>query len=157
MKDEIKFKEYMTGLGEIHGKAITDTLKNIYWKVLSPFSDNQCEMAFTKLISTCKFFPKPAEFIEILRGDDKDKALTAWQEVMKVLEQGSSIKNGEVTSQCVHILGGWDHLSVKTYDELQWIEKRFIEHYRGLDKHRELDLLEYREGEVKQLRQAKGE
>ena len=149
MKNKKKFKEYMTGLGEIFNKEITDTLKNIYWEILKPFTDVQCELAFNKLISTCKFFPKPSEFIKILRGDDNDRSLRAWQGVTKALENGLNNFDDEITNQCIQVLGGWNFLFTRGYEELEWIEKRFHEHYQSLDKRQEFDLLEYKE--MKQL------
>ena len=140
MKNEAKFMEYMTCLGEIHEKKITDSLKDIYWKTLEPFSDEACEMAFNRLISTCKFFPKPAEFIEILAGNKEDNAVLAWQKVMDCLSAGK--KSSDLTiERTVRVLGGWDNLGLQSYDELKWTEKRFKEHYEVVEKRREIELL----------------
>jgi hypothetical protein len=68
MKNEIKFKEYMTMLCELHDKILSDMMKDLYWKVLEPFTDEECERAFKELIYSTRFFPKPVDLIEILQG-----------------------------------------------------------------------------------------
>ena len=66
MKDEKMFNNYMATLGEIFDKKLTKVLTNIYFQALSKFSDEQCKVAFEKIISKSKFFPKPAEILEIM-------------------------------------------------------------------------------------------
>jgi len=39
MKDDRKYKEYMTVLGELFDKPISELLISVYWKTLQPFDD----------------------------------------------------------------------------------------------------------------------
>ena len=139
MKDEILFKEYMTGLGEIHGKEISDTIKNIYWKTLKPFSDEECQRAFEIIIQKSRFFPKPVDFLEILQVEeaDGDRAAIAWGEVMSRLQSdpyNPTSWHDNMIPDCINRLGGWDHLCRSTTKELAWIEKRFAELYKALSR-----------------------
>jgi len=138
MKNKIKFKEFMMGLCEIFDKKFSQTLSDVYWNLLKPFNDNECESAFNQIIATCRFFPKPADFLEILGGTKQDKITDAWQEVMNALEHyspdfpGSKPKLTPEIHTALRSIGGIDALSRMTYDELQWQEKRFKEAYDGI-------------------------
>ena len=68
MKNEVKFKEYMATLCELYDRQISKLLTDLYWKILEPFTDEQCEEAFKEIISSCRFFPKPADFREVILG-----------------------------------------------------------------------------------------
>jgi hypothetical protein len=74
MKDENRFLELMTVLGEIHDRKITRLLLDVYWRVLEPFPDEACIRAFHELIRSAKFFPKPAEFLELLEAKREVRA-----------------------------------------------------------------------------------
>lgn len=144
MKDKKKFMQFMTGLGETFDKKITDTLKDIYWKALEPFDDEDCEVAFNQLILSCKFFPRPAEFMDILKGSDKDNALEAWGQVMDCLgvcNPDNPAKLDENIHQAVRAVDGWHSLAEQSYDDLKWTEKRFLEHYQVIEKRSNLEVL----------------
>ena len=140
MKDKVKFKEFMVGLGLIFDKDIPAPLSSIYWKTLQPYTDQECEKTFNRLISTCKFFPKPAEFLEILKGTTEDNGIQAWQKVMGILGRGGKSADDYQIDKAVNALGGWSYLGQQTYDELKWTEKRFREHYEVIS---ERELIEY--------------
>ena len=81
MRDKIAFMNYMTLLGELFNKEISDALKDLYWQALRPYSDKQCESAFEKVITKSKFFPKPVEIIELISYSQSGESLFAWMEV----------------------------------------------------------------------------
>ena len=68
MKNRKAFSEFMTAISEMHDKTPSNLLIEIYWKSLQPFTDDQCNQAFSQAVSTCKFFPKPVELIEFITG-----------------------------------------------------------------------------------------
>jgi len=149
MKNKKRFMEQMTLWGEIHEKKITDVLKNYYWKIFEPFSDEACEMAFKKV--GLKWFPKPQDFLDVLQVNKEDTAIEAWQKVMDCLSAGTR-SNDLTIERTVKALGGWDHLGLQSFDELKWTEKRFKEHYDVVEKRREIELLEDAKGDIKYLK-----
>lgn len=144
MKNKKKFQEFMALLGEIHEKKMTPTFLKAYWTILESYSDEQCEMAFKQVIAHSRFFPKPADLLEYIMGTETQKAISSWQETMKVLETrypGEDTKVNWIVDHTVKAIGGWDYLSSLSFDELKWVEKRFLEHYPVIEKKRHEQLL----------------
>lgn len=149
MNNRIEFKNYMTLMGEIFNKEITDILKNIYWEILKPYSDDQCISAFKKIIKNSTFFPRPNDFTKILEKPALNSS-DAWALVMNSLSSGIEPENPMI-SKTISALGGWDYLSTLSYDDLYWQEKRFKEHFENFQDRKDFELLE-----VNKLRQLKG-
>lgn len=137
MKNEIMFSEYMTGLGEIFDKKITDVLKNLYWKALEPFTDDQCKKAFNRVMAKSKWFPKPADLIEAIEADKpqiESVALVQANNIVAHLQQWGSTKWPALDDTITH------HLMTRRwkYDiwakdvlesELKWWVKEFVRAY----------------------------
>ena len=140
MKSYIEFSNYMTLLGEIFGKEISDSLKTIYWEILKPYSDKQCIEAFKKAISLCKFYPKPAELIEFLAGKtnqaEANKAQIEVDKIISNLKFYGATKYPDLTDPITK------HLMTKRWpyknwaanvieSELKWWVKEFCEAYNA--------------------------
>ena len=139
MKNEIMFKEYMTLLCELHDRVLSDMMKGLYWKVLEPFTDEQCEAAFKEIIYSNKFFPKPADFTEILRGKKSDQAIEAWILVLGAIKKTGNYKSVEFADPVIHsvinVMGGWDQLAATmTTDEEKWKQKEFEKLYQVMER-----------------------
>lgn len=139
MKNESKFKEYLTALCEIHDKKISPLLASLYWKVLEPFTDEQCERAFKSLIYESRFFPKPVEFVEIIRGTNNDNATRAWLEVLETVKRVGHYQSVMFSDPLIHSviesMGGWVRLAggMKADEEI-WKQKEFERLYNVLSK-----------------------
>lgn len=129
MKNEIKFKEYLATLCELHDRTMSKLLTDLYWKVLGPFTDEQCEKAFKELIYSSKFFPKPVDFIEVLRGKNENRATEAWLIVLESVRRignYQSVKfNDPVIHSVVQAMGGWPQLCTMEMAEEKWKQKEF--------------------------------
>lgn len=129
MTDERLFKEYMTALSEIHGKELSALLNSLYWKTLEPFADVECEAAFKELIFTSKYFPKPADFIEILRGKKEDQAAKAWIKVIEAVRKIGNYQSVKFNDPIIHSVfafwGGWGVTADWKESELKWKQKEF--------------------------------
>jgi hypothetical protein len=139
MKDEIKFKEYMTLICELHDKVLSDMMKDLYWKVLDPFMDEQCEAAFKEIIYSSKFFPKPVDFLEILKGKKTDRATEAWIEVLGAVKHIGNYESVRFADPVIHsvlqVMGGWERLaSTLLTDEEKWKQKEFERLYQVMER-----------------------
>lgn len=125
MKNQESFKQNLVGMGEVYGKEITPSLAQIYWTTLKEFSDEQVSKAFEQALATLKFFPKPAELRELITGTGEEQAHEAWGQILRCLERGESppVELHEITRQ----LGGWGTLRMKTYRELDFVKRDFVD------------------------------
>ena len=141
MKNEVKFKEYMTLVCELYDKTLSDMMKDLYWKVLDPFTDEQCEKAFKEIIYSSRFFPKPADFIEILQGKKQDQATIAWLEVLGTIKSVGHYQSvrfaNPVSHSVIMAMGGWEQLCMMEIKDEKWKQKEF---------ERLFDVLSTREG-----------
>lgn len=139
MKNKTLFQKYMTGLGEIFDKKISDVLKNIYWEALKPFSDEQCKQAFDKVFVTAKFFPKPADLVEAIgQGKPKieDKALIIAHRIITNIERKGCKNFPDLSDDPIakHLMTTrwpyyyWAEQVLES--ELKWWIKEFCEAYR---------------------------
>jgi hypothetical protein len=158
MKDEIKFKQYMTTLGELFDRPMTSLLTTLYWKVMEPFTDEECERAFKEILFSAKFFPKPAEFIEVLRGNESDLVAQAWIKTVEAIRHYgnyASIKfDDPVIHAVIEFMGGWPETGNWTDDELKWKQREFERLYgimQARGKHPE-----YLPGLIETTNRAKG-
>lgn len=143
MTNQKLFKEYMTTIAELFGKELTALLNSLYWKTLEPFTDDQCEAAFKELIFSSKFFPKPADFLEKLRGKQEDQSTLAWIKVIDTLRRRgpwvSVCFDDSVIHSVIKFMGGWPALESWKNSELVWKQKEFQNLYgvmsRGNGKH----------------------
>lgn len=80
MKDEDadSFANLIEGLGLTFDKEVPDSLCEIYFRALARFTIEQVDQAVARAITTCRFFPRPAELIELIEGAPTDEGLAAW-------------------------------------------------------------------------------
>jgi hypothetical protein len=141
-------KRFLNAFGTLcvtFDKAASNILMDIYFNALIQFTIEQVETAISEAIGTLKFFPKPAELIQLCKGpqgSSEDKALSAWSKLMGSLEAGAPPINDPCITKTISTLGGWDHLISLSYAELGWIEKRFIEYYAHFQQNGQLELSE---------------
>jgi hypothetical protein len=129
MKNEVMFKEYMTTIGELFDKPVTSLLTTLYWKVLEPFTDEECEQAFKEILFSAKFFPKPVEFLEILKGKESDQATQAWIKTVNTIRRIGPYQSVSFDDSTIHdviqFMGGWPTAGDWMEDELKWKQREF--------------------------------
>jgi hypothetical protein len=138
MKNERMFKQYMTALSEIHGKELSALLNSLYWKTLESFADAECERAFKELILSSKFFPKQADFLEILKGKEEDQAARAWIKVVESVRRIGPWESVKFDDPVIHtvlkFMGGWSVTGDWKENELKWKQKEFERLYAVMAK-----------------------
>ena len=139
MKDEIKFKEYLATLCEIHDRTMSKMLTDLYWKVLEPFNNEDCENAFREIIYTGRFFPKPADFTELLHGNKKNQATLAWLQVLETVKRVGDYRSVKFSNPVIHSviesMGGWVRLAgdMQAAEE-KWKQKEFERLYEVISQ-----------------------
>ena len=140
MNNEKMFKEYIAAISELHSKQISKTTARIYWETLADYSDEQCNRAFDLAIRTLKFFPKPAELIELIPGEVvsiEDRALAVANSIVSHLNQWGASKHPDLKGDSIamELLDRrWPYkrwAATVLESELKWWVKDFSEAYRA--------------------------
>lgn len=139
------FAKYLTTLALMLDYEISDAKIEAYFEFFSGkgYAPADILSSIERAAETCKFFPKPAELIELMtggKGGGKDPAV-AWQEVVKAMEDIGPYGNVEFSDGAIGAavvgLGGWPSLCGLSYDELtlQRIPARFAALYAEAVRH----------------------
>jgi hypothetical protein len=127
------FLKYMATLGELFDKQISESMLELYWEILKDFSEQEIMKVFNLAGRHCKFFPKPAELLEILEGDKQDQAVLAWEKVYKATSSIGAYESVQfddpVIHSCIKLMGGWVELCRVKTDEMKWKQKEFEKLY----------------------------
>lgn len=130
-------KEFVVLLSYYKADLSTEIIA-LYYENLKDFSIEEFIKAKSKILKTRKFsnMPSIAEFIENLEGDADEKALNAWDEVLKAMDkfgayESVAFKDTAITKAILNI-GGW--IELNNADDLTWLKKDFIRAYKAYCK-----------------------
>lgn len=136
MKDHKLFLVNMATLSEVFDKQLSDTLLEVYWRILEPFDDSECMTIFKRIVIELKFFPKPAEFIEMLQGKKEHSATNAWLDVLGTVRRIGCYRSVRFADPIIHsviqAMGGWPRLADMRVDDEKWKQKEFERLYQVL-------------------------
>lgn len=117
-------------LCEVFEKKTSSGLLDAYFKALEKFDISDVEKAISAAISTCKWFPKPFELIELITGGSESIEDLAVLEAGKVIEAIKRV--GKYKSVCFDDavtmaviktgFGGW----VKMCSDLNEVEEKWF-------------------------------
>lgn len=133
-EDEKKVR-IITGLAEVFSFSMTDACLEIYLNSLDDISaDDLSKICSLGVKKNWKFMPKPFEIRNLLEmPSEMARTLKAKDTFSKLLDDA---RRGHyphwadsVESHALRLVGGFDTIRMCTDDELQWLEKRFIEGY----------------------------
>ena len=133
MKDQQKFKELILMLGDIFDKKVSSGTLKTYWQVLSSYTDTQFATAADAYMRVGKFFPRPADFIELIEGTSEANAHEAWATALLELRDSANAKFDAKTAKVIAALGGAEYLGQMSYRDLEFKKKDFIAIYESLD------------------------
>ena len=106
MKDEQKFKELLLMLGDIFDKKVSGTILKTYWQILSSYTDTQFATAVDAHMRVGKFFPRPADFIELIEGTSEANAHEAWATALLDLRDSANAKLDSYTANVIAAICG---------------------------------------------------
>jgi len=133
MENKAKFAETMASTWAIYypDKELPHITVKGYWEVLNKYTEEAFSKAIVQHIQRGKFFPKPADLIELIEGTDSQNAGSVWASLIAFAEKGTGErpKLDAKTDRAVSAIGGWTTISHCPYAQLQWVEKRFKEAY----------------------------
>ena len=137
--DRRKIIDALTALAVVLDKDLTPAALTLYARLLAPFAAEDVLRAIDRAAADGKFFPKPAELLDVLTGraDEREAdPVLAWRVVLDALERvggydDARFEDGAIAA-AVEGLGGWTSLAEMTGDELtlQRIPHQFAILYR---------------------------
>lgn len=87
-EDVPKFAQLLLVMGEVYSEQVSDTRLEAYRLVLGDYEFSVVEAAMRRAMRTLKFFPKPAEIVELIEGGQSDRAAMAWAAFLSATEDG---------------------------------------------------------------------
>lgn len=144
--DQDKFKSIMASIAGIYNCEFAIDQIKLWWNVFKNISIDNFEAAVYAHIADPDqgmFIPKPANIMRHINGTEKensqaldDKAILAWAFVLKEISRLGSYRtfksDDPAIISAIRDLGGWIKLCGATQNELTWIKKEFIGHYKAL-------------------------
>uniref|UniRef100_A0A6M3JP69 DUF6475 domain-containing protein n=1 Tax=viral metagenome TaxID=1070528 RepID=A0A6M3JP69_9ZZZZ len=132
-----EFTQRLLIISEAVGIDLKKERINIYWDIFKDYPDNELIRAFNLSLKTNKFFPKPAELIELIEGSPADKSLQAWNLVIANINAYQSITftDKRISATILDMSESWsDFCYSLTKDNMVWKEKEFRERYNHYSK-----------------------
>lgn len=133
--DEERFAALMLEMAEAVSQEVSPFKIEIYFKHLSDMPYEDVERAFQNVIRTrvTSTFPKVAEIRQAVHGDPQDKALIAWEQLIKSIRgvggYRSVIFDDPVITAIIEREGGWEKVCNMTSEEIKWFGKDFLKIY----------------------------
>lgn len=152
-KDRKSFMEVLISTGELYEKHISDTLMELYFNILSPYSIEDIKRGISGHIRDKKsgqFFPKPADIIRALEGSDDCLSMAKWCEVRKAIQKHGAYKSvtfdDPVIMTCIDRMGGWVAVASVLTSEIGYREQEFMTLYARYSKFPVEDVPKYLPG-----------
>lgn len=137
--DATAFASELAGLAEVFGEQVSQVRTQLYFEALSGLTLDEVRVAVRAAIRGCRFFPKPAELIELLHGSSEDQAETAWGRFLDALTHHGSYSSVDFGDPVLHAViatqfGGWHETWKLKTDELRFAHVEFVKLYRAFRK-----------------------
>lgn len=138
MKNKKKLVEILTALAEVlpREKPLSETAMALYWRALERYTDEQVEQAAGEVVLRYKWFPRPAELIELIEGNQEDRAVIAWGKVLNGIATYGAYQSVRFDDPVIHsviqLMGGWVDACRWRLEELKWKQKEFEKIYRAM-------------------------
>ncbi len=138
-----RFAKNITGLGALFDKDVPQSLMDLYWETLSDLTDDQFEKACQTAARKLKFFPRPAELLEMIQDDQEALALTVWEKLNRAIREYGQYRSIEfddpAISATVESLGGWVAACLWRTDDLPHRRREFLATYQVMSQRPNLE------------------
>lgn len=131
--DKPKFVAVVAGLAALKpGAKLTTESFELFWQAMAPdWTLEAFTAAAAHLMRSSEFMPNPYHF-EQLRRAGRRTAGEAWVLARATWLRGEHTCGDPAIDRAVAMIGGYDAMGQTRTDQLQFIERRFCEHYAQL-------------------------
>ncbi len=134
-----EFVQGMALLQSAIGKSMTDAQVAAWFAMLRDLTPDQLRQGIVETLREHQYagFPPIGAILKNSGAERSvdDEALLAWAEVRSAIRKygyTDSMDFGATVNATVRQLGGWQQITETPSEQMQWVEKRFIEHYRSV-------------------------
>ncbi|MCP4599209.1 MAG: hypothetical protein GY847_01505 [Proteobacteria bacterium] len=132
-----KFVDLLVLMSETYDHEISGTMMKFWWRLFEKYGGDEIEKAFLLHIESSRFFPKPADIIELIQGNTDDRAALAWDELLDGFRYAGSyasvvFADRRIMQIVLEMWGGWHTACQERDDELRFRRKDFMQLYRAL-------------------------
>lgn len=131
MKNKDGFKTVMLLASDIFHRDVEPSVIQAYWNIFAAYTDKQFADAMAAHLCTGKFFPVPADLINLIDGTSQANAQEAWGEVLKQLRDSANTTFDKPTARAVAAIGGAEYLGTMTYKDLEFKKRDFVAVYES--------------------------
>jgi hypothetical protein len=138
-RNSIRVIAAVNALAEFYGESLSDIRLELYVGALEDLTADQVEQAAKLAIKTSRFFPKPVELIELVKGSNSDIAEQAWQIAWNAYLRAGYwhsvlFQDGAIARALMIVFGGWVQFSEASRqlspEMMQAKRKEFLTTYR---------------------------
>ncbi len=113
------------------GAKLTPEAYAAWWNAMQDWELDEFRSACARLRDSMEFMPNPFHF-EQLRKAGRLTAGEAWARVREAARNGERCPNDSRVQMAVRALGGIDAIGRTNSDQMQFLERRFAEHYEQI-------------------------
>ena len=120
----------------IYDKKLAPEVLTIYFDALKNFELSQIVVALAQYTQDAEkgmFAPKPADIFRLIGGTQTDQANVAWGQLYRAISEIGAYQDVIFDDACIHAavrdLGGWTHICESDYDQISFIQNKFIKIY----------------------------
>lgn len=131
MTDRKRLVQTLVGVHAFYDKELTEFAIRVWEDALDGVPIASAEAAFRRHLSDTKrgqFMPKPADILRQLKGDEQDRALIAWGQVLTAARSGGGMPDAcQATREALQAMGGMSVICRANESENGFLQKRFLE------------------------------
>ncbi|HPI98138.1 MAG TPA: DUF6475 domain-containing protein [Synergistales bacterium] len=133
-KDAPRFKKLWTATCKaLKGDVPDSDALSLIFASLSDITMQDIEQALSYRLKTSDFTPTVRFVREFINGSFEDRAIMAWNKVMKAYRKIGNSRNVDFSDPCIHYaiesMGGWHKWGVWDSGQEQWKKKEFVQLY----------------------------
>jgi DNA-binding Lrp family transcriptional regulator len=133
--DKVDFAKVMAAMASHKGKTLSVMDHELWWGGMQDWTLADFQAAAIHLLKNAEFMPTMKSF-EDLRKAGRMTAGEAWDIAVKHASssayRGGPLNDAKV-DQCVRIIGGYEAIAQCDVSKLQFLERRFCEHYETIE------------------------
>ncbi len=164
INDKKQFATMWTEACALYGRSVTTNGLSLVFSILEKYTIEQVSKAISLHAQDSvngRFPILPTHVISHIEGQANERGGSAWQKLINAMERVGSYEDVVFDDPIIHAIveseGGWQRLSGMTYDDLKYVQNRFMQQYpQYVSKSGQFDYPKILGGSINSDRSAQG-